>query len=137
MNQKQINLSINDFKKYCSIYSKIIIEITPIDNKGGKFINDKKEKTINELINNKNEQNKKINELENNIKEKNNEIIKIENTSLIKDNSIIELNNNNNDKDNKIKELENNVLITYNHNLLFLLHHYPYLLTYLKHMIFL
>ena len=38
--QKQINLSINDFKKYCSIYSKIIIEITPIDNKGGKFIND-------------------------------------------------------------------------------------------------
>ena len=37
--QKKINLGIDDYKEFCSKYSSIIIEITPIRNKSGKFIN--------------------------------------------------------------------------------------------------
>ena len=37
--QKKINLGIDDYKECCSKYSSIIIEITPLQNKSGKFIN--------------------------------------------------------------------------------------------------
>ena len=40
--QKRFNLSINDFKEYSEIYSPIEIEIIPLKNKYGEFINIKK-----------------------------------------------------------------------------------------------
>ena len=37
--QEKMNLGIDDYKECCSKYSSIIIEITPLQNKSGKFIN--------------------------------------------------------------------------------------------------
>ena len=37
--KKRINLNINDYKEYSEIYSSIEIEIIPVKNKYGKFIN--------------------------------------------------------------------------------------------------
>jgi hypothetical protein len=37
--QNKLNLIIKDYKEYQEIYSKIEIEIVPIGNKGGRFIN--------------------------------------------------------------------------------------------------
>ena len=37
--QKRLSLSFKDFKEYSEIYSSIEIEIIPVDNKYGKFIN--------------------------------------------------------------------------------------------------
>ena len=41
--QKRINISIKDYKEYSEIYSSIEIEIKPIKNEYGKFINIVKE----------------------------------------------------------------------------------------------
>ena len=40
---KRINININDYKEYSEIYTLIEIEIKPVNNKYGKFINIKKE----------------------------------------------------------------------------------------------
>ena len=37
--RKRINISIKDYKEYSEIYSSIEIELKPVDNKYGKFIN--------------------------------------------------------------------------------------------------
>ena len=37
--QKRINMNINDHKEYSEIYSSIELEIIPVKNKYGKFIN--------------------------------------------------------------------------------------------------
>ena len=37
--QNKINININDFKEYSEIYSSIEMEIIPVNNKYGKFIN--------------------------------------------------------------------------------------------------
>ena len=37
--QKRLSLSFKDFKEFSEIYSSIEIEIIPVDNKYGKFIN--------------------------------------------------------------------------------------------------
>ena len=37
--KERLNLNINDYKEYCETYSSIEIEITPVTNKFGKFIN--------------------------------------------------------------------------------------------------
>ena len=42
----KINISIKDYKEYSEIYSPIEIEIKPVNNKYGKFINIKKENEI-------------------------------------------------------------------------------------------
>ena len=42
----RINISIKDYKEYSEIYSPIELEIKPINNKYGKFINFKKENEI-------------------------------------------------------------------------------------------
>ena len=41
--KKRINININDYKEYSEKYSSIEIEIKPVNNKYGKFINYKKE----------------------------------------------------------------------------------------------
>ena len=42
--KKRINININDYKEYSEKYSSIEIEIKPVNNKYGKFINIKEEK---------------------------------------------------------------------------------------------
>jgi len=37
--KERINISIKDYKEYSEIYSSIEIELKPVDNKYGKFIN--------------------------------------------------------------------------------------------------
>ena len=37
--KKRLNLNINDYKEYCEIYSSIEIELIPVNDKFGKFIN--------------------------------------------------------------------------------------------------
>ena len=44
--QKRLNISINNYKEYSEIYSKIEIEIIPASNKIDKFINIKKDEEI-------------------------------------------------------------------------------------------
>ena len=44
--KKRINININDYKEYLEIYSLIQIEINPLINKYGKFINIKDEESI-------------------------------------------------------------------------------------------
>ena len=44
--KKRINININDYKEYSEKYSSIEIEIKPINNKHGKFVNNKKEEEI-------------------------------------------------------------------------------------------
>ena len=44
--KKRINININDYKEYLEIYSSIEIEINPMINKFGKFINIKDEDSI-------------------------------------------------------------------------------------------
>ena len=44
--QKRININTNDIKEYSEKYSLIEIEIKPINNEYGKFINFKKEEEI-------------------------------------------------------------------------------------------
>ena len=44
--KERINISIKDYKKYSEIYSSIEIEIKPVNNKYGKFINIDKENEI-------------------------------------------------------------------------------------------
>ena len=41
--KKRINICINDYKEYSDKYSSIEIEIKPVNNKSGKFINIKEE----------------------------------------------------------------------------------------------
>ena len=41
--KKRINLNINDYKEYSEKYSSIEIEIKPVNNKYGEFINIKEE----------------------------------------------------------------------------------------------
>ena len=41
--KNRINININDYKEYSEKYSTIEIEIKPVNNKYGKFINYKKE----------------------------------------------------------------------------------------------
>ena len=41
--KKRINLNINDYKEYSEIYSSIEIEVKPVNNEYGKFINYSKE----------------------------------------------------------------------------------------------
>ena len=41
--KKRINLNINDYKKYSEKYSSIEIEIKPVSNEFGEFINIKEE----------------------------------------------------------------------------------------------
>jgi len=48
----RINISINNYKEYSEIYSAIELEIKPINNKNGKFINFEKENEIYYLKNN-------------------------------------------------------------------------------------
>ena len=40
---KRINININDYKEFSEIYSSILIEIKPVENECGNFINIKKE----------------------------------------------------------------------------------------------
>jgi len=42
--QNKLNLSINDYKDYCQLYSSIEIELNIVDNKYGNFINISDEK---------------------------------------------------------------------------------------------
>ena len=44
--KNRINININDYKEYSGKYSSIKIEIKPINNKYGEFINIKKEEEI-------------------------------------------------------------------------------------------
>ena len=44
--RKRINISIKDYKEYSEIYSSIEIELKPVNNKYGKFINMNKENKI-------------------------------------------------------------------------------------------
>ena len=44
--KKRINININDYKEYSEKYSSIEIEIKPVSNKYGEFINIKKEEEI-------------------------------------------------------------------------------------------
>ena len=44
--KNRINININDYKEYAEKYSSIEIEIKPVSNKYGKFINIKKEEEI-------------------------------------------------------------------------------------------
>ena len=44
--KERINININDYKEYSEKYSSIEIEIKPVNNKYGKFINIKKEEEI-------------------------------------------------------------------------------------------
>ena len=44
--KKRININTNDYKEYSEKYSSIEIEIKPVSNKYGKFINIKKEEEI-------------------------------------------------------------------------------------------
>ena len=44
--KERININIKDYKEYSEIYSSIEIEIKPVNNKYGKFINIKKENEI-------------------------------------------------------------------------------------------
>ena len=44
--KERINISIKDYKEYSEIYSPIEIEIKPVNNKYGTFININKEKEI-------------------------------------------------------------------------------------------
>ena len=44
--KNRINISIKDYKKYSEIYSTIEIEIKPVNNEYGKFININKENEI-------------------------------------------------------------------------------------------
>ena len=44
--KNRINISIKDYKEYSEIYSSIEIEIKPVNNKYGKFININKENEI-------------------------------------------------------------------------------------------
>ena len=41
--QKRLNININNYKNYSELYSSIELEIIPIQNKYGSFINIKKE----------------------------------------------------------------------------------------------
>ena len=41
--KNRINININDYKEYSEKYSLIELEIRPVNNKYGKFINPKKE----------------------------------------------------------------------------------------------
>ena len=53
--KKRINISINDYKEYSEKYSSIEVEIKPVYNKSGKFINIKeKEQEQSKLINSDN-----------------------------------------------------------------------------------
>ena len=44
--KKRLNINIKDYKEYSEKYSSIEIEIKPVKNKNGKFINIKKEEEI-------------------------------------------------------------------------------------------
>ena len=44
--KERINISIKDYKEYSEIYSSIEIEIKPINNGYGKFINMKEKKIL-------------------------------------------------------------------------------------------
>ena len=44
--QNQIDININDYKEFSEIYSSIEMEIIPVNNKYGKFINIDKENEI-------------------------------------------------------------------------------------------
>ena len=44
--KNRINININDYKEFCENYSSIEIEVKPVNNKYGKFINIKKENEI-------------------------------------------------------------------------------------------
>ena len=44
--KERLNININDYKEYCETYSSIEIELVPINNKFGKFINIKEEKEL-------------------------------------------------------------------------------------------
>ena len=40
--KERLNININDYKEYCEKYSSIEIELIPVKNKYGRFINIKK-----------------------------------------------------------------------------------------------
>ena len=44
--KKRINININNYEEYSEKYSSIKIEIKSVDNKFGKFVNNKKEEEI-------------------------------------------------------------------------------------------
>ena len=54
--KKRINININDYKEYSEKYTLIEIEIKPVNNKYGKFINYKFEKYYHIYFNNKGEE---------------------------------------------------------------------------------
>ena len=67
--QKRLNLSINDYKEYSQLYTPIEIELKPLENKYGKFINvcDKEKEYYHIYFDNSNEEVKRnyLNENEN------------------------------------------------------------------------
>ena len=56
--QKRLNLSINDYKEYSQLYTPIEIELKPLKNKYGKFINvhDKEKEYYHIYFDNSNEE---------------------------------------------------------------------------------
>ena len=60
--KKRINICINDYKEYSEKYSSIEVEIKPVNNKSGRFINIKEEdkKYYHIYFNNNKEEKKNI-----------------------------------------------------------------------------
>ena len=64
--KKRINISIKDYKEYSEIYSPIEIEIKPVKNEYGKFININKNKIYYHIYFNDNKEEIKRNYLDEN-----------------------------------------------------------------------
>ena len=65
--KERLNLNINDYKEYCETYSSIEIELIPINDKFGKFIdNNEKEKLFYHIYFNNNKEEIKRNYLDEN-----------------------------------------------------------------------
>ena len=74
--KKRINININDYKEYQEKYSSIEIEINPVNNEFGDFINIKKEKEIfYHIYFNNNEKEIKRGDINKNKNDKNNNIL--------------------------------------------------------------
>ena len=64
--KERINLSIKDYKEYSEIYSSIEIEIKPVNNKFGKFINMNENEIYYHIYFNDNKEETKRNDLNEN-----------------------------------------------------------------------
>ena len=64
--KKRLNININDYKRYSETYTPIEIEIRPINNKYGEFINIVEEKNFYHIYFNNNEEEIKRNHISKN-----------------------------------------------------------------------